>query len=64
MNKFDKYHVSGKCSVCGINCWKECSNKPGFWPCGVTGCPYPEKDDGTIAKREYSSTGNGLALLS
>lgn len=50
----------GKCEVCGINLWAEHNGEPAIWPCGLTGCPYPDK---SLTKFEHSFTGSSLSFI-
>ena len=35
--------ITGRCSVCTINCWEKTEGKPAIFPCGITDCPYETK---------------------
>tara|TARA_R110002020_G_scaffold461740_1_gene680767 strand:- start:2378 stop:2569 length:192 start_codon:yes stop_codon:yes gene_type:complete len=35
--------ITGRCSVCTINCWDKTEGKPAIFPCGITDCPYETK---------------------
>lgn len=58
--KYRELQPTGKCSVCGINLWEEHGNEPAIWPCGLGGCPYPDKPQ---VKVEHSSIGGSLGLI-
>lgn len=57
---FKKLQPTGKCPVCGINCWAEYNNEPAIWPCGIEKCPYT-KDN--VIKFDRSSTGSSLSQI-
>jgi hypothetical protein len=49
---------TGKCTKCGINCWKDSNNQPAIWPCGLEECPYPQS--AKVVQFHTSSTGSSL----
>jgi hypothetical protein len=49
---------TGKCTICGINCWEQTDSQPAIWPCGLDGCPYPQS--AKVIQFEKSSTGSSL----
>lgn len=51
---------TGKCSVCGINCWEKNAGEPAIWPCGVAGCPYPHRPQKPF---ELSVVGSSLSMI-
>lgn len=53
---------TGKCPVCGINCWETNSNKPTVWPCGISTCPYPQ-GHAKIIPFPRSMTGSAIAQI-
>jgi hypothetical protein len=57
---FRQLQPTGKCPICGINCWAETQNIPAIWPCGLDKCPYPVQPSRTFAR---SATGSSLSQI-
>ena len=56
----------GTCSICGINLWSACNNRPAIFPCGVQSCPYETPEEqAKLASLEtmFSEHGSSLQQL-
>ena len=55
---------TGSCSICGINLWSSCDNKPAIFPCGVNLCPYETSEQQQLdAKRMLTFSESGSSIL-